>query len=170
MTHVDASGVQSLLQATNSDPALRKSPVVHTSDESQDLPTQHALPADTSLSRSAAETVASSVQSPVPMNRTSTLNTRPVPLPRKRCSKPEDQVESETPPKSLEAHENITDSLARVPPKLPPRPDRRKSGVNSGSEIPTGYFDSNPVVPPRTDMTEDVDDERPVPPPRKTRS
>ena len=177
MAHVDSTNVQSLLQVGAHDAGVEI-------DFSKNVEIHSSSPDP------------SPTGPPLPTNRSDSVNTKPVPVPRRKSVR-QDSGESG----SNEAHKEMTmdktGSLERLPPKLPPRPnddnmqpetpqppkrvpamadhktppELPKRPCSTGPNIDVTQSDA-PVVPARTDLVDtsaNIDDSFPIPPPRKGR-
>ena len=173
MTHVDVTSVQPLLQVGS-----------------------HEANAEIKSGKNLEPQSSSSHPSPlvpsVPIGRSDSVNTKPVPVPRKKSEK-EDSGESGSIVVQNETVMDKTESPERIPPKLPARPgndnvDSEKphppervhtiTDPKTPPELPkrpgtTGQSidttpSNPPAVPARTDLV-NTDDSFPVAPPRKGR-
>lgn len=177
MTHVDSTSVQSLLQVGGHD--ANASPEID-SAKNIDIHSSSSDPSPTGA--------------PVPISRTDSVSTKPVPVPRRKSVK-EDSGESRG---NVGHKETVTDkagSLGRIPPKLPPRddniqpetphppekvhamvdhktpPELPKRPCSTEQNIETTLSNA-PAIPARTDLVTtsvNSDDSFPIPPPRKGR-
>lgn len=174
MTHVDSTTVQSLLQVGGHEASAEM-------NSGKNLETNN-LSSHTSPLQGP----------PVPISRSDSVNTKPVPVPRRKSEK-EASGESGSMVVHKETVMDKTGSLERSPPKLPPRPgndsieeetplppervhtmtdhktppELPKRPCSTGENIDT--TPSNPpTVPARTDLV-NTDENFPVAPPRKGR-
>ena len=174
VTHVDINSAQSLLQVGSHEASCE--------DKSGQSLETHNMPSHPNP-----------LGPPVPISRSDSVNTKPVPVPRRKSEK--NSGESGLTIAQNETVMDKTGSPERVPPRLPPRPP---GNVNLESESPLpperlhvltdhktppelpkrpssagqnidATSSNPPAVPARTDLASTDDESFPVAPPRKGR-